>query len=122
MRYTRIYAGPDGESHFADLDIELHNVAYAPPAPPFAVSDATPASAVAVTTMPPGWYGDWHPTPLAQWWFQLAGELELQTSDGATRRFATGSIIRVDDTTGRGHTTRVVSPDPVIGAFVHIPD
>jgi len=121
VKYTRIYAGPDGESHFEDLDIELQEVAYAPPAPPFSVSDATPASAVAMTTLPPGWYGDWHPTPRLQWWFQLGGELEVQTSDGDTRHFASGAIVRVEDTTGRGHTTRVVSDEPVLAAYVFIP-
>lgn len=121
MRYTRIYADSDGESHFQDLDIALTEVPYAPPAPPYFVSDATPASAVVMTTIPPGWRGDWHPSPRLQWWFQLGGELEVQTSDGDSRHFAPGAIVRVEDTTGRGHTTTVVSTEAVVAAYVHIP-
>jgi hypothetical protein len=121
VRYTRIFAGPDGESHFEDLDIELHEVTYAPPAPPFQVSQVTPASAVAVTTLPPSWHGDWHPSPRLQWWFQLSGELEVHTSDGDSRHFGPGAIVRVEDTAGRGHTTTVVGSEPVVAVYVHIP-
>jgi hypothetical protein len=121
VRYTRIYAGPDGESHFADGEIELREFAYAPPAPPFAVSDPSPATGVAMTMLPVGWYGDWHPTPRLQWWFQLAGELDVGTSDGDSRHFSPGDIVRVEDTTGRGHTTAVAGTDPVVAVYVHIP-
>jgi hypothetical protein len=122
VRYTRIYAGPDGESHFQDVEVELHAMVYAPPAPPFYVSDATPASAVAMTTLPAGWYGDWHPTPRLQWWFQLSGELEVAVSDGEMRRFVAGDFVRVEDTAGRGHTTRVIGDEEVRAVYVHIPE
>jgi hypothetical protein len=122
VNYTRIYAGPDGESHFEDSDIALDELPYAPPAPPYFVSQATPASAVAFTVLPAGWHGDWHPSPRLQWWFQLAGELEVRTSDGDSRHFGAGAIVRVEDTTGRGHTTTVVSAQAVVAVYVHIPD
>ena len=34
MQYVRIYTGSDGETHFEDLDIDLKEVNFAPPAPP----------------------------------------------------------------------------------------
>jgi hypothetical protein len=120
MHYTRLYAGPDGLSHFVDAEFALTEIAYAPPAPPFSISKAEPATAVAVTELPPGWVGDWHPSPKLQWWFQLAGEIEVETGDGAKRRFTAGSIVRVEDTTGRGHVTRVVGPHPVRAVYVHL--
>ena len=122
MRYTRLYSDRVGESHFEDVEVELREAAYAPPAPTFSVSDATPASAVVMTSLPCGWYGDWHPTPRLQWWLQLGGELEVATSDGETRRFVAGSMVRVEDTTGRGHTTRVISDEDVVAVYVHIPE
>jgi quercetin dioxygenase-like cupin family protein len=121
LRYTRIYAGPDGESHFEDMEVELHEAAYAPPAPPYSVSDAAPASAVVMTRLPAGWFGDWHPTPRLQWWFQLAGEVEVWTSDGEMRRFVSGDVVRVEDTAGRGHTTRVIGDEDVVAVYVQIP-
>jgi quercetin dioxygenase-like cupin family protein len=122
VNYTRIYAGPDGASHFADASVELHEAAYAPPAPPYLISSPEEASAVVMTTIPAGWAGDWHPSPRLQWWFQLAGELEVEVSDGEKRRFVTGSIVRVEDTTGRGHVTRVIGNAPVRAVYVQLPD
>jgi quercetin dioxygenase-like cupin family protein len=120
VRYTRLYAD-GGESHFEDVEIDLHEAAYAPPAPPFRVSDPSPATSIAMTTLPSGWFGDWHPTPRLQWWFQLSGELEVTVSDGETRRFVAGDIVRVEDTTGQGHTTRVIGDEAVRAVYAHVP-
>jgi quercetin dioxygenase-like cupin family protein len=120
--YTRIYTDEDGETHFADAEVGLNEVAYAPPAPPYLVSNAERAEAVVLTALPAGWVGDWHPTPRLQWWFQLAGEIEVETSDGEKRRFVAGSIVRVEDTTGKGHVTRVLSNEEVRAVYAQLPD
>ena len=122
MRYTRLYAGADGVSHFEDCDAVLTEAAYAPPAPPFSVSTPETALAVMMTVLPAGWSGDWHPSPRLQWWFQLAGELEVETGDGEKRRFVAGSIVRVEDTNGPGHRTRVAGDAEVRAVYVHLPD
>jgi hypothetical protein len=44
MQYARLYAGPDGEPHFVDIDAALTEAAYAPPALPAQVSASTPGS------------------------------------------------------------------------------
>jgi hypothetical protein len=44
MRYPRLYTGPNGESHFEDLEIDLTLTDYAPPAPPLKLSSFTPAT------------------------------------------------------------------------------
>ena len=43
MQYVRIYTGSDGETHFEDLEIELKEVNFAPPAPPVQLSAFTAA-------------------------------------------------------------------------------
>jgi quercetin dioxygenase-like cupin family protein len=121
MQYTRLYATEDGLSHFEDRAVTLIEGAYAPPAPPFFVSEPEQAQAVVMTTIPPGWVGDWHPSPRLQWWFQLSGELEVEVGDGEKRRFVAGSIVRVEDTTGRGHVTRVLGDAEVRAVYVHLP-
>lgn len=122
MKYTRLYADDDGLSHFEDGEIELSEIDYTPPAPPFMLSKPETANAVAVTEIPVGWVGDWHPSPKLQWWFQLAGEVEVEVSDGEKRRFVAGSIVRVEDRRGRGHVTRVVSAEPVRAVYVQLPE
>lgn len=113
MRYVRMYADPDGESHFADEEAELRPVDFAPPAPPLNLSVPISAKQVAFFEMPEGWYGDWHPAPQRQFFFFLAGEIEAEVSDGEVRRFRPGSVLLMEDTTGRGHASRSVGGSAV---------
>ena len=121
MQYTRLSADAEGESHFEDVEIELAEVDFAPPAPPLHLSAPLAAAQFVFCALRPGWYGDWHPTPLRQFFFQLSGELEVEVSDGEVRHFGQGSIVLVEDLTGKGHVTRVVSNVEVLGAFVQLP-
>jgi hypothetical protein len=119
-RYVRLYADADGESHFSDEDIELKSVNFAPPAPPVDISAFTPAKHFVLLHAPAGWFGDWHPTPYRQFFFFLVGKVEVRVSDGEARRFGRGSILLVEDTTGRGHTTRVIDGDALTVAVVQL--
>ena len=38
MKYVKIYADENRETHFLDMEAPLKNTDYAPPAPPIAVS------------------------------------------------------------------------------------
>ena len=122
MNYVRLYADAEGISHFEDAEVVMTEFAYAPPAPPFFVSTREAATGLAMTTLPAGWFGDWHPSPRLQWWFQLSGELEVEVGDGEKRRLGPGAVVRVEDTTGRGHTTRVIGDAPVHAVYVHLPE
>jgi hypothetical protein len=121
VRITVITVGEEGDSHFADGELPLTAQPFAPPAPPLEVSDPIPADRGVFSSMAPGWFGDWHPTPCRQYFVQTSGELEVQVSDGEVRRFRTGAVVLLEDTTGRGHTTRVVSADPVHAVFLQLP-
>ena len=46
----------------------------------------------------------------------LRGKYEVTASDGMTRRFSTGSLLLLEDTTGRGHSTRITCKEdaPVV--------
>lgn len=50
----------------------------------------------------------------------LAGELECTTSDGQVRRFGPGSIYFLDDTTGKGHSSRVIGGADWFGVGVDL--
>ena len=122
MKYTKIYADKEGESHFIDVEIELEPVDFAPPAPPINLSPYIPATQYAFCVFPSGWFGDWHPTPRKQIFFFLSGEMEVLVGDGEIRRFNAGSVVLVEDTTGKGHVSRVVSSTDVVTAVVQLPD
>ena len=75
-----------------------------------------------VISSPPGWYGDWHPAPRRQLLFTLSGKLDVEVSNGEIRVFGHGSIILVEDTTGKGHVSRAISSERVYMAVVPLED
>jgi len=122
MKYIRIYADPAGESHFEDVEVELAQARFAPPAPPVNLSSFRPASQYAFCSFPAGWRGNWHPAPQRQIFFHLSGNVRVEASDGEVRYFGPGSIFFLEDTTGKGHFSRVISKTDALSAFVQLPD
>ena len=120
LECVRLYADSKGESHFGHVSVSLQDVDFAPPAPPLEVSDIVEARHGFLRAAP-GWWGDWHPTPARQFMCLLSGTLEVEVSDGETRRMSPGMIVLLEDTKGRGHTTRVVSDEPVVLVFAQVP-
>ncbi len=104
MKYVRMFADDDGESHFEDVEVEFSDLDYAPPAPPLEMSDFRKASQTVFMRMPPGWEGDtFHHTPTRQWAVIVSGRVLGTTSDGETRVFEPGDVLLMEDTHGKGH-------------------
>ena len=121
MKYTRIYCDVDGESHFEDVYVEVAPVDFAPPASPLNLAAPLEVERAVLCEFPAEWFGDWHPAPRRQFIFQMSGELEVQVSDGEIRRFSAGSLGLLEDTSGKGHLTRVVGNSGVDAVFVQLP-
>jgi len=117
--YLRIYADAAGESHFSDDKMSFILKNYAPPLPPMSVTKPMDAGKIVFLSNPVGWAGDWHPTPRRQFIIVLAGEYEIEVSDGAVRRMRPGSMLLVENTTGKGHRIRNISAEQ--GYVVAIP-
>ncbi|MFC1786344.1 alpha/beta hydrolase-fold protein [Candidatus Neomarinimicrobiota bacterium] len=122
VKYTRIYSDANGESHFEDLEIELAQVDFAPPAPPLFLSPLIEATKFGYLSSPLDWVGDWHPTPKRQVFFYLSGQIKAKVSDGEVRLFGPGSITLVEDTSGKGHTSRAIGKERILLAFVQLED
>jgi hypothetical protein len=120
--YTRLYSDAAGESHFEEVEIDLALTDYAPPAPQLELSSVTPATQFGFMNAPAGWSSDWHPATTRSIFFVLSGEWEVTASDGESRRFSTGSVLLLEDTTGKGHSSRVVSKIASLAAMVQLRD
>ena len=118
--YLRIYADADGVSHFETQSVELESKHYAPPAAPLFTSALAPANNSVFLELPVGWYGDWHPTPVRQWLILMTGECEFEVGDGSRCRKKAGDVVLLDDTTGKGHCTRVLGDGAVRIAAIHL--
>jgi hypothetical protein len=71
---------------------------------------------------PAGEFSDWHPAPQRQFVMIISGQLEIGFEDGTKKVFGPGDIRLVEDTTGKGHTTAAVGPDPVVTATITLKD
>lgn len=121
-KYTRVYTDEIGETHFEDVEIDLVSVDFAPPAPALNLSVFTETKNFGFVNAPPSWYGDWHPTPKRQVFVYISGKIEARVSDGEVRVFGPGSVTLLEDTTGKGHTSRVVGDEEVLCAVIQLED
>ncbi len=107
MKCLRIFAAPDGHSHFGEVEIDMPLSPLFPGEAPFALSAYFPASQVRFVRIPAGVREAGFHTPpsrlLAIW---LDGEVEFETSDGEVRRVPGGNAVLVEDTHGKGHISR----------------
>jgi hypothetical protein len=92
VKYVRVFAGADGESHFEDVDIAY----LASP------SVQQQAEAIRFASFPPGWRSE-HRASQRHFLIILAGSAGCQTSDGEIRYVYPGDIVLAEDTTGKGH-------------------
>lgn len=111
MHYTRIYTDADGETHFEDVLLETERRT----SPTGTVEAVAPLEVEGLAfrlvleeaseTVP-------HNAPRRLLIVQVDGTVEVEVSDGETRQFGPGSVLLVEDTTGKGHVTRKVSDGP----------
>jgi hypothetical protein len=111
---ARLYTDEVGESHFGTWEWHATDIAFAPPAPPVQVTEPVPAKQTLMLRIPAGWYGEPHPAPRRQLMVVVAGTMEAIAGDGEARLFTPGSAILLEDTTGKGHSSRTVDGEVLI--------
>ena len=85
---TRIYSDVNGEIGF--------------------LSDEEPVKGIIFREVEASYDFDFHNAPQRQYIVLLDGSVIIETSLGDVRTFATGDILLVEDTTGKGHKTKNV--------------
>ena len=107
MKIVRVYTGPDGESHFEDLEIELRDDGFLG-----RMSKLVPAKGVVFREVDGDYNLDFHNAPRRQYVVNLTGSVELEVGDGTKRLLGPGDVLLAEDTTGRGHISRNVRGEP----------
>ena len=108
MGTFRMYAGTDQQAHIETIDLK---------AKPDWLKGLS-ASQISFREWPAGQFLDWHPAPRRQFVIILSGQLEIGLGDGSKHVFGPGDARLVEDTTGKGHTTRVVGNQICVTATV----
>ena len=98
---TRLYTGPDGQTHAEEMQ------------PKFTAGSANEVFKLMAITgaelhrAAPGTVIDWHTAPRRQYVITLSGQAEIEVAGGKKITVGPGHIDLVEDTTGKGHITRV---------------
>jgi hypothetical protein len=108
MGTFRLYTGADSQSHIEPIDLAR--------TPEWTKGLA--ATQISFRTWPVGQFLDWHPAPQRQFVIILSGQLEIGLGDGGKQVFGPGDARLVEDTTGKGHTTRTLGNQPCVTATI----
>ncbi|MEM9290357.1 MAG: hypothetical protein AAGD01_01600 [Acidobacteriota bacterium] len=115
MKITRIVTAENGESHFVDDHLELTDGGEIG-----RLSALIAGDGVIFRETGADYDFDWHNAPQRQFVVLLNGAIEIETGDGAQRRFQGGDVLLVEDVSGRGHRTRNVGETPRRSLFLPV--
>jgi hypothetical protein len=118
MHCVELYADEDGESHFRTVEIDADEALLADAAAKWRDNAGfrmvhRPADR-GTTAL--------HNVPSRRLAVVFSGGCELGASDGEVRRFTTGDLILLTDTTGKGHTTGPVGDEDFWYLFIRLTD
>jgi len=99
---TRLYMGPDGQTHAEDIEVPLNGDRLNE------VSEMWNVTGAEIHRTPPGRVNDWHPAPRRQYVITLSGRGEIELAGGRKISLEPGHIELAEDLTGKGHITRTV--------------
>jgi quercetin dioxygenase-like cupin family protein len=99
---TRLYTGPDGQTHAEDIQITLTGD------PQNEVSEMFKVTGAEIHRSPAGRVNDWHVAPRRQYVITLSGHGEVEVAGGKKISLEPGHIELAEDLTGKGHITKVV--------------
>ncbi len=105
VKMTRLYTGPDNQTHAEEVELPFS------PGRPAEVSKLLPVNAAELHRTAGGNVEDWHRAPRRQYVITLSGHGELEVAGGKKIAVGPGSIDLVEDTTGKGHITKVTGTD-----------
>jgi hypothetical protein len=117
VKVTRVGLTSDGGSCFEEVEVVLADGGEIG-----RLSDPWPATGVIFRENDATYDFDWHQAPRRQLIVLLDGEIEVEVTSGEQRRFGSGDMVLVEDTTGTGHRTRQVSPGVRRSLFIPLPE
>jgi hypothetical protein len=101
----RLFTGPDNQTHSEEVELKFN------PGKPAEVSKLLSVSSAELHRTAGGNVEDWHRAPRRQYVITLSGHGELEVAGGKKISVGPGSIDLVEDTTGKGHITKVVGTE-----------
>jgi quercetin dioxygenase-like cupin family protein len=113
---TRLYTGPDNQTHTEEVEATFTV------ADPSEVSQLMKITGAELHRAPAGRVNDWHTAPRRQYVITLSGRGEIEVAGGKKISLGPGHIELAEDTTGRGHITRVVGTEDRVTLWLPLAD
>ncbi|MDE3170416.1 MAG: cupin domain-containing protein [Acidobacteriota bacterium] len=108
-----LYTGPDGQAYVKTIHAAAR---------PNGVVDLLPTSGIEIHRTPPGFSIGWHLERRRQYLITLSGRGEIGIAGGKTIILTPGSILLVENTTGKGHQTRTLGNKPWVTLWIPLKD
>jgi quercetin dioxygenase-like cupin family protein len=113
---TRLYTGPDGQTHSEEIEAKFT------PGSGNDVFKMMSSTGAELHRAAPGRVSDWHNAPRRQYVITLSGTGELEVAGGKKIPVGPGHIELVEDTTGKGHITRVTGTEERVTLQIPLSD
>jgi quercetin dioxygenase-like cupin family protein len=105
LMITHLYTGPDNQTHAEEVELKFT------PGTPAEVAKMMPTAGAELHRTAGSSVNDWHRAPRRQYVITLSGHGEVEVAGGKKVSMGPGHIDFVEDTTGKGHITRVVGAE-----------
>jgi len=105
MTMTRLYTSPDNQTHAEEVEMKFTSGG------PNEVFKMLPVNAAELHRGAAGRVSDWHRGPRRQYVITLSGTGELEVAGGKKIPVGPGHIELIEDTTGKGHITKVTGTE-----------
>ena len=102
---TRLYTGSDNQTHAEEVELKFT------PGSPAEVAKMLQVSGAELHRTASGSVDDWHRAPRRQYVITVSGRGEIEVAGGKKIPVGPGHIDLVEDTTGKGHITKVVGTE-----------
>ncbi len=113
IRCIRIWTDKEKNSQFEEGLIELKSGIHGD-----LLSGALPVSKVSFQETASGGAFEWHNAPVRQLVVTLKGILDFQTRGGDHFKISPGDILLAEDTTGSGHSWKLIGNDPWCRVYI----
>ena len=120
IQLVKLYTDSNGETHFSDYEIDLSSHNAPPDAPGLGLSKPFLSQGAVFLNLPVGFYRGMNPSPARGFIFVLSGTLEVTVSSGDKKIFKAGDVFLEEDTTGGGHSGKVIGDENVNLVFVRL--
>lgn len=113
---TRLYTDINGDSRFEEIFIPLNDAGEIGK-----LSEGLPVTSIIFREVEATYDYNFHNAPQKQYLILIDGGIEIETSLGEKRKFASGDVLLLEDIDGKGHKTRNLEQKVRRSVFITVP-